>query len=93
MKVKDIIGQLEHTYGRKSHKYLMSLINDGLDEIAQTGKANVVSATTGLEKNQRWCLLDNKNMIDVTRVEVLDDKGDWRQIPRLASEPEIGDRD
>ena len=47
MKVKDIIGQLEHTYGRKSHKYLMSLINDGLDEIAQTGKANVVSATTG----------------------------------------------
>jgi DUF1365 family protein len=93
MKVKDIIGQLEHTYGRKSHKYLMSLINDGLDEIAQTGKANVVSATTGLEKNQRWYLLDNKNMIDVTRVEVLDDKGDWRQIPRLASEPEIGDRD
>lgn len=93
MKVKDIIGQLEHTYGRKSHKYLMSLINDGLDEIAQTGKANVVSATTMIETNKRWYLLDNKNMIDVTRVEVLDDKGDWRQIPRLASEPEIGDRD
>ena len=93
MKVKDIIGQLEHTYGRKSHKYLMSLINDGLDKIAQTGKANVVSATTMIETNKRWYLLDNKNMIDVTRVEVLDDKGDWRQIPRLASEPEIGDRD
>ena len=93
MKVKDIIGQLEHTYGRKSHKYLMSLINDGLDEIAQTGKANVVSATTMIETNKRWNLLDNKNMIDVIRVEVLDDKLDWRQIPRLASEPEIGDRD
>ena len=31
--------------------------------------------------------------LDVIRVEILDDKLDWRQIPRMASEPEIGDRD
>ena len=30
-------------------------------------------------------------MIDVYNVEVLDDSGNWRSIPRATSPPEIGD--
>ena len=33
MKVKQLVGLIEHAYGRKSHKYLMNLLNDGLDDI------------------------------------------------------------
>ena len=91
MKIKDLVGQIEHTHGRKSHKYLMGLINDGLDEIAQTARANTTSAGTQLETNQRWYALDESAMIDVFRVEVLDSEGDLRTIPRLSSLPNIGD--
>ena len=93
MKVKDVIGQIEHTYGRKSHKYLMSLMNDGLDEIAQVGKMNTKNSKTSLVKDQRWYTLLNSEMIDIWRVEVLDNDLAWRQIPRLTSIPEIGDED
>jgi len=91
MKVKDLVGQIEHTHGRKSHKYLMGLINDGLDEIAQTARANTTSAGTQLETYQRWYALDESAMIDVFRVEILDSEGELRSIPRLASPPNIGD--
>ena len=32
--VQSIVSQIEHVLGRKSHKYLLELINDGLDDIA-----------------------------------------------------------
>ena len=51
MKVKDIIGQIEHTYGRKSHKYLMSLMNDGLDEISPFAKTNIVQLKNNVIKD------------------------------------------
>jgi|TARA_Y100000310_G_scaffold328429_1_gene396543 hypothetical protein len=91
MKVKDIVGQIEHVYGRKSHKYIISLMNDGLDEIAQSARANTKVGSTGLVTGQRWYALEAKSMIDVYNVEVLDDSGNWRSIPRATSPPEIGD--
>ena len=91
MKVKQLVGQLEHTFGRKSHSYLRSLLNDGLDEIAQTALNNTEINTTQLKKDQRWYSLLTSTMIDVFRVEILDSKLKWRQIPRSTSTPEIGD--
>jgi len=89
--VKDLIGQIEHNYGRKSHKYMMGIMNDGLDEIAQTSRTNTATAETNLKTNTRWYSLDNSLMIDVFQVKVLDDKLNWRGIPRLTSYPEISD--
>ena len=89
--VKDLIGQIEHNYGRKSHKYMMGIMNDGLDEIAQTSRTNTATAETNLKTGIRWYPLDNSLMIDVFQVKVLDNDLSWRSIPRLASYPEIGD--
>tara|TARA_Y100000361_G_scaffold144227_1_gene152101 strand:+ start:1689 stop:1970 length:282 start_codon:yes stop_codon:yes gene_type:complete len=91
MKIQDIIGQIEHAEGRVSHKYLFSLLNDGLDEIAEKTRNNTQSATTKLVKNQRWTTLDVSNVIDVYRVEIKDSDGKYRQIPRLVGEIPIGD--
>ena len=91
MKVKDIVAQIEHTHGRKSHKYMMALINDGLDEITQTAKGNTKIASIQVAEGQRWYDLLVSEMIDVFRVEVLDDKLKWRSIPRSTMKPEIGD--
>ena len=71
----------------------MSLMNDGLDEIAQVGKMNTKHSKTSLTTNQRWYTLLNSEMVDVWRVEILDSDLAWRQIPRLTSIPEIGDED
>ena len=90
MKVKQLVGLVEHAYGRKSHKYLMNLLNDGLDDIAQTARNNTSIDSTGLVKGQRWYTLNNLVMIDVQKVEVLDNELNWRSIPRGGA-PEIGD--
>jgi len=91
MKVKQIVGLIEHAYGRKSHKYLMNLLNDGLDDIAQTARNNTSIDKTALVQGQRWYTLNNLAMIDVQKVEILGDDLKWRQIPRSTSGPEIGD--
>jgi len=92
MKVKDLIGQIEHSLGRQSHNYLFSLLNDGLDEIAEKTRTNTQSATTTLPGNgQRWITLDLGNMIDVYRVEVQDSAGKYRLIGKLMGEISIGD--
>ena len=92
MKVKQLVGLIEHAYGRKSHKYLMNLLNDGLDDIAQTARNNTAIDTTELVKGQRWYTLNNLVMIDVQKVEILDSDLKWRQLPRSSS-PEVGDDD
>ena len=55
MKVKQIVGLIEHAYGRKSHKYLMNLLNDGLDDIAQTARNNTSIDKTALVKGKSSC--------------------------------------
>ena len=91
MTIKDIIGQIEHSEGRVSHKYLFTLLNDGLDEIAEKTRTNTQSATTKLVTNQRFITLDLGTMIDIYRVDIKDSEGKYRAIPRLVDEISIGD--
>ena len=70
----------------------MNLLNDGLDDIAQTARNNTAIDTTELVKGQRWYTLNNLVMIDVQKVEILDSDLKWRQLPRSSS-PEVGDDD
>tara|TARA_Y100000310_G_scaffold73897_1_gene70037 strand:- start:3178 stop:3462 length:285 start_codon:yes stop_codon:yes gene_type:complete len=92
MKIKDLVGQIEHSLGRQSHNYLFSLMNDGLDEIAEKTRTNTQSSYTTLTGGgQRWVTLDLGNMIDVFRVEVQDSSGKYRLIGKLMGEIQIGD--
>jgi len=90
-KVRDIVGQVEHAFGRQSHTYLMQLINDGLNEIANTALDNVIREEIPLEKDRRFYDLKEDSMIDIHRVEILDSDLKWRAIPVSRNQPEIGD--
>ena len=83
MKVKDIIQQIEYTMGRQPEQYMLQLINDSLMDMA--GKIQSFSKTKkqSLNKNQRWYSLDS-NVIDIYRVEILDNNGRYVKIPKLA---------
>ena len=83
MKVKELIQQVEHLMGRQPEGYMIRLINDGLLDIASKKKEYTVSAVTALEKNKRWYALDEQ-VIDITKVEVLDTNSRYVMIPKLA---------
>ena len=83
MTPKSIIQQVEHLFGRQSEAYLIQIMNDGLNEIAATKQEYTVSSKTDLEKHKRWYALDDQ-VIDVTKVEVLDTNNRYVTIPKLA---------
>ena len=83
MTPQDIIRQIEHAFGRQPEAYMMRLMNDGLIEMASKKQDYLVSATTDLEQYKRWYLLDDQ-VIDVTKVEVLDTNSRYVMIPKLA---------
>jgi len=80
--VKDIKSQIEHVFGRQPDKYLLRLINDALDDIASNKRNYTVSATSNLEEKKRWYELSD-NVIDITRVEILDTNDRYIMIPKL----------
>ena len=84
MTVKDVVGQVEHLFGRQPEQYMYRLINDGLLDIS--GKAQHFSAVakTDLVSYQRWYDLDDSAVIDIFRVEVLDTNDRYVMIPKLA---------
>ena len=84
-KVQSIISQIEHVMGRKSHKYLMELMNDALDDIAAQVMYRRQTATEELVKNKRWYTLNTSTMMDVIRVDIEDSDGKYRSIPRLVT--------
>ena len=88
MTVKTLISQLEHTDGRKSHKYLLQLINDCLDDMSGKIRHYSLIKKSDLVENQRWYELDD-NVIDITRVEILDGDSDYILIPRLTDSHSI----
>jgi len=90
MTVKDLVAKIEHTYGRKSHKYLMAIINEGLDEISHTARMNSQKASEKIVTGQRWYRLADA-MVDVKGVEIVSSDGEWIGIPRLTHTPNIGD--
>ena len=83
MTPQDIINQIENTLGRQPAAYMIRLMNDGLIEMASKKQDYLVSATTNLEQYKRWYELDDQ-VIDITKVEILDSNDRYVRIPKLA---------
>ncbi len=82
MKVKELISEIEHLFGRQPKKYIMRLMNDALTEIGSTRQFKKGNFTENLQKDQRLYNLDG-NIIDITRVEIKDTNGRYNVIPKL----------
>ena len=89
MTVKDIVGQIEHLFGRQPEQYMYRLINDGLLDIS--GKAQYYSeiAKTDLKSYQRWYDLDDDAVLDIFRVEILDTDSRYNVVPRLSNSNQL----
>ena len=83
MKVKKVIEQIEHIFGRQSEGYMLQLINDALLDIGSTKQHLLEDVKMDLVEDKRWYELED-NMIDITRVEVKDTNGRYVMIPKLA---------
>jgi hypothetical protein len=83
MTPKELVQQIEHLMGRQPQGYMIRLMNDGLLDIGAKKKEYTVSATTDLEQYKRWYLLDEQ-MIDITKVEILDTNSRYVMIPKLS---------
>ena len=83
MKVKNLIQQVEYLMGRQPERYMMQLINDGLMDMSAKIQHHTAQKKQNLNQKQRWYSLDD-NVIDVTRVEILDTDDRYVMIPRLA---------
>ena len=83
MKVKKVIEQVEHIFGRQSEGYMMQLINDALLDIGSTKQHLLEDIKMDLVEDKRWYELED-DMIDITRVEIKDTNGRYVMIPKLA---------
>ena len=79
---KDIILQVEHSFGRQPEKYMMRLINDALLDIGSKKQHYEVTAKQDLVPKQRWYTLSD-NIIDIIRVEIKDTNNRYILIPKL----------
>ena len=83
MTAKNIIEQIEKLFGRQPEQYMFQLINDALDDIASHKRNYTVSAIANLEEKKRWYELSD-NVIDITKVEILDTNDRYVMIPKLS---------
>ena len=83
MTVKNVISQIEKTFGRQSETYMYQLLNDGLLDIANKKQQYTVSKTTDLEKKKRWYELSS-DVLSIERVEILDTNDRYVMIPKLS---------
>ena len=83
MTAKNIIEQIEKLFGRQPEQYMFQLINDALDDIASHKRNYTVSSTANLEEKKRWYELSD-NVIDITKVEILDTNDRYVMIPKLS---------
>ena len=88
MTVKNVISQIEKTFGRQSETYMYQLLNDGLLDIANKKQQYTISKTTDLEKNKRWYALDS-DVLSIERVEILDANDRYVMIPKLSDPHKI----
>jgi|TARA_R110002074_G_scaffold120750_8_gene254703 hypothetical protein len=84
MKVKKVIEQIEHIFGRQSEGYMIQLINDALIDIGSTKQHLLEEKKIDLIEDQRWYDIDD-NMIDITRVEIKDTNDRYVMIPKLSN--------
>ena len=83
MTPKSIIEQVEKMFGRQAEAHMIQMLNDGLTEIASKKQEYLVSAKTNLEQYKRLYELSDQ-VIDITKVEVLDTNSRYVMIPKLA---------
>ena len=79
---KDVILQVEHSFGRQPEKYMLRLINDALLDIGSKKQHYTVSSKQDLVPKQRWYTLEDK-VIDITKVEIKDTNNRYVMIPKL----------
>ena len=80
---KNIKQEIEHVLGRQPETYLLRLINDALIDIGSKKQNYTVSAKRDLISHDRWYELTD-DMIDITRVEILDTNDRYVKIPKLS---------
>ena len=83
MKVKKIIEQVEHIFGRQSEGYIFQLINDALLDISSTKQHLLEEKTMHLVDDKRWYELDD-DLIDIVRVEIKDTNDRYAMIPKMS---------
>ena len=83
MTANDIIQQVEQMFGRQPQGYMLRLINDALIDMSSKKREYTVSSLSNLEQYKRWYLLDDQ-VIDITKVEILDTNDRYIKIPKLA---------
>ena len=69
--------------GRQPEQYMIQLVNDALMDMAGKIQSFEKAKKQSLNKNQRWYGLDS-DVIDVYRVEILDNNNRYVKIPKLA---------
>ena len=82
MKPQELIQQIEHLMGRQPEGYMVRLMNDGLLDMSAKKQEYTVSSTTNLVQYKRWYALDDQ-MIDITKIEILDSNDRYIRIPKL----------
>jgi|TARA_R110001599_G_scaffold68297_2_gene192453 hypothetical protein len=83
MKVKDLVQQVEYTMGRQPEQYMLQLINDALMDMSGKVQHYTTEKIQNLNSKQRWYKLDD-SVVDITRVEVLDNNNRYVKVPLLA---------
>ena len=90
----NVIEQVEHIFGRQPEKYIIRLINEALLDIASEKQHYTVSARRDLVGHDRWYGLTD-DVIDIIKVEILDNNNRYVKIPKLADPHKLlrGDTD
>ena len=83
MKVKDLVQQVEYTMGRQPEQYMLQLINDALMDMSGKVQHYTTEKIQNLNSKQRWYKLDD-SVVDITRVEILDNNDRYVKVPMLA---------
>ena len=81
---KDVILQVEQSFGRQPENYILRLINDALLDIGSKKQHYEVSAKQDLVPKKRWYTLSD-DIIDIVRVEIKDTNNRYVMIPKLSN--------
>lgn len=88
MRVKEMIQRVRMVYPDASEKYIMTLINDCLDELAayQTYEDRV---KIDVAQDQRWygigSINSNITVDKIYAVYIMDDDSNYRLVPRIVN--------
>jgi|TARA_Y100000310_G_C20039913_1_gene515675 hypothetical protein len=98
MTVKEIVSQVEMLYGKKSHTYLFRLINDAILDMSSEVQQFSKTAKKTLTQYQRWYPLKDftdvnggsaTDIIDIYRVEILDNDSRYNLIPKITDQDKL----